>query len=164
MPVWTLSAHSGTMILATAHSCMLASEWRNLTNNALSSLHELFSRFLHGLAYLNNYLCILQFNCTGTDSLPKGEFFGSQPSLLSNNLARHKYCDTSVPDGQWGLQFIVFTPQSYSGSIHNRVQWFWHFLEIQYVNVNICKYWSVSILFDLLSFKKRSTAPYKSWK
>jgi hypothetical protein len=43
---------------------------------------------------------------------------------------------------------------------------FWFGLEILrlvYKKVFL-KYWTVSILFDLLSFEKKSTAPYKSWK
>ncbi len=43
---------------------------------------------------------------------------------------------------------------------------FWFGLEILrlvYKKVFL-KYWTVSILFDLLSFKKSSTAPHKSWK
>ncbi len=47
------------------------------------------------------------------------------------------------------------------------------FLEIQYASCVFglalklkcfLKYWTVSILFDLLSFEKSSAAPYKSWK
>ncbi len=59
--------------------------------------------------------------------------------------------------------------------LHSRVQWFWHFLEIQYASCvwfgleilrlvykkHVLKYWTVSTLFDLLSSKKSSTAPIR---
>ncbi len=64
--------------------------------------------------------------------------------------------------------------------MQNRVQWFWHLfrnsicfmcfwfgLEIQrlvYYKKSVFKYCTVSIFLDLLSSKKSSTAPYKSWK
>jgi hypothetical protein len=44
---------------------------------------------------------------------------------------------------------------------------FWFGLEILilvYKKVFFYKYWTVSILYDLLSFEKSSAAPYKSWK
>ena len=65
------------------------------------------------------------------------------------------------------------------GMLSSRVQWFWNFfrnsicfmcfwfgreiLRLVYKKVFL-KYWTVSILFELLSFGKSSTAPYKSWK
>ncbi len=63
--------------------------------------------------------------------------------------------------------------------LYSRVQWFWNFvrnsicfmcfwfgleiLRLVYKN-RFLKYWMASILFDLLSSEKSSTAPHKSWK
>ncbi len=57
----------------------------------------------------------------------------------------------------------------------NRVQWFWHFFRdsicfmcfwfgLEILRLVYKKYWTVSILYDLLSSEKSSAAPYKSWK
>ncbi len=66
-----------------------------------------------------------------------------------------------------------------AGVLYVRVQWFWHYfrnsicfmcfwfgleiLRLVYKKV-FFENWTVSILFDLLSFEKSTTAPYKSWK
>jgi hypothetical protein len=69
-------------------------------------------------------------------------------------------CDWKAGSGLGSSDFGIILEIQYASCVFGLALKFWDL----FIKKCFLKYWTVSILFDLFSFEKNSTVPYKSWK